>query len=354
MHKIFPRSILLLALLALLGSASAQRTITINLVNGHAPVFLWVQQLEQTFIPTVDAALEGSGYEVKWNTFFGGTLAPVGGELEALEAGLADVGIVPTVFEPTSLPLQNVTYYTPFGATDPFMVAEVMNEMHDTIPQLIQAWDQYDLTYLGSGFSLDNYTLMTTFPVNSLADLKGRRIGAPGAAVNWLEGTGAVGVAGDLATYYNDIQTGVYDGVVTFPSAAAPARLQEVAPYITLMDFGSQYAGTLVANTPWYSIQPVEVQDALRAGALAYGEAYAAALRERIETSLASMEAGGATIVQASPELKAEWAYALPNIPMNWAAQLDAQGLAASTVLDAYLNGIRDRGAVLPRNWDQE
>src|SRR5690606_21526349 len=205
------RTLLALTLLATLGIASAQRTITINLVNGHAPVFLWVQQLEQTFIPTVDAALEGTDYRVEWNTFFGGTLAPVGGELEALEAGLADVGIVPTVFEPTNLPLQNVTYYLPFGTTDPFVVAEVMNGMHDDIPELVEAWEDFDLTYLGSGFSLDNYTLMTTFPVNSLDDLRGRRIGAPGAAVNWLENTGAVGVAGNLATYYNDIQTGVYD-----------------------------------------------------------------------------------------------------------------------------------------------
>lgn len=349
-----PRIILVALLSLVLSAAMAQRNITVNLVNGHAPVFIWVQQLEQTFIPTVDAALEGTDYKIQWNTFFGGTLAPVGGELEALEAGLADVGIVPTVFEPTALPLQNVTYYSPFGSTDPFVVAEVMNEMHDSIPDLIAAWEQYDLTYLGSGFSLDNYTLMTTFPVESLDDLKGRRIGAPGAAVTWLEGTGAVGVAGDLATYYNDIQTGIYEGVITFPSAAAPARLEEVAPYIMLMDFGAQYAGTLVANTPWFSIQPVEVQEALVAGALAYGDAYAAALSERIEASLASMEEGGATITQASPEFRAEWANALPNVPMNWAAQLDAQGHAASSVLDAYLNGIRERGAVLPRDWDQE
>jgi len=348
------RILLALALLATLGIASAQRTITINLVNGHAPVFLWVQQLEQTFIPTVDAALEGTDYRVEWNTFFGGTLAPVGGELEALEAGLADVGIVPTVFEPTNLPLQNVTYYLPFGTTDPFVVAEVMNGMHDDIPELVEAWEDFDLTYLGSGFSLDNYTLMTTFPVNSLDDLRGRRIGAPGAAVNWLENTGAVGVAGNLATYYNDIQTGVYDGVITFPTAAAPARLQEVAPYVTLMDFGAQYAGTLVANAPWFSIQPVEVQDALRAAAVAYGEAYAEALRARLEASLTTLAEGGATITPASDELKASWAAALPNVPMNWAAQLDGQGLAASQVLEAYLSGIRERGAVLPRDWDQE
>lgn len=349
-----PRFALALVLVAFLGLASAQRTITVNLINGHAPVFLWVEQLIETYMPAVDAALVGTDYRINWNTYFGGTLAPVGGELEALEAGLADVGIVPTVFEPTALPLQNVTYYMPFGSTDPFVVAEVMMEMHDNIPELVSAWEQYDLTYLGSGFSLDNYLLMTTFPVDSVDDLRGRRIGAPGAAVNWLEGTGAVGVSGDLATYYNDIQTGVYDGVITFPSAAAPARLQEVAPYLTLMDFGAQYAGALVANTPWFSIQPEEVQNALREGALVYGEAYAAALAERIEASIGAMEAGGATVVQASPELIAEWANALPNVPMNWAADLDSRGMAGSTVLEAYLQGIRERGVELPRDWDQE
>lgn len=354
MHKRVPRFILALALVATLGAVSAQRTITVNLVNGHAPVFIWVDQLMQSYMPAVDEALEGTDYRIEWNTYFGGTLAPVGGELEALEAGLADVGIVPTVFEPTALPLQNVTYYLPFGATDPFVVADVMMDMHDQIPELVEAWEQYDLTYLGSGFSLDNYLLMTTFPVESLADLQGRRIGAPGAAVNWLNGTGAVGVSGDLATYYNDIQTGVYDGVITFPSAAAPARLQEVAPYITLMDFGAQYAGALAANTFWFDSQPQEVQDALRHGALVYGEAYAAALRDRIEASLAAMEEGGAAIVQASPELTAEWANALPNVPMEWAALLDSQGKAGSTVLEAYLEGIRAKGVDLPREWDEE
>jgi TRAP-type C4-dicarboxylate transport system substrate-binding protein len=341
-------------LLGLASLATAQQSVTINLVNGHAPVFLWVQQLQQTFIPAVDAALEGTGYTIEWNEFFGGSLAPVGGELEALEAGLADVGIVPTVFEPTNLPLQNVTYYTPFGATDPFVVADVVNEMHETIPALIEAWERFDLVYLGSGFSLDNYMLMTTFPVNALEDLRGRRIGAPGPAVNWLEGTGAVGVSGNLATYYNDIQTGVYEGVITFPSAAAPARLQEVAPYVTLLDFGSQYAGTLVANAHWFEAQPQEIQDALRAGAQAYGEAYAAALRERLEASIAALDEGGATITEAPPELKAAWANALPNIPVRWAEQLDAQGLPGSQVLQAYLDGIRAHGATLPRDWDLE
>ena len=60
--------------------------------------------------------------------------------------------------------------------------------------------------------------------------------------------TGAVGVSGNLTTYYNEIKTGVYDGVIVFASAALPGKLYEVAPYITKIGFGAQYAGGIAAN----------------------------------------------------------------------------------------------------------
>ena len=334
--------------------AAVGQTITINVVNGHPPVFLWVQQLTETFIPTVDAALEGTGYDVEWSEFYGGSLAPVGGELEALEAGLAEVGVLPTVFEPSNLPLQNVTYVSPFGSPDPSAVASIINNLHETLPEMKASYEQFDLVYLGAGFSLDNYFLMTTFPVESLADLEGRKIAAPGPAVNWLNGTGAVGVSGNLTEYYNNIQTGVYDGTITFATAAAPGKLHEVAPYITLVNFGSQYAGSIVANKSWYDAQPAEVQEALEAGADAYGVAFSEALIANTNAALESMASEGAIISEAPEGLREAWAASLPNVPQEWASDLDAQGLPGSDVLAAYMQGLRDAGADVPRNWDQE
>lgn len=330
------------------------QTITINVVNGHPPVFLWVQQLSETFIPAVDAALEGTSYSIEWNEFYGGSLAPVGGELEALEAGLAEVGVLPTVFEPSNLPLHNVTYVSPFGSPDPSVVADIMADLHETLPEMKAAFERFDLVYLGAGFSLDNYFLMTTFPVDSLADLEGKKIGAPGPAVNWLVGTGAVGVSGNLSTYYNDIQTGVYDGTIVFATSAAPSKLYEVAPYVTLMDFGAQYAGSVVANKSWFDAQRAEVQDALRAGADAYGAAFSEALIANTNAALQAMEEAGATITEAPADLREAWAASLPNVPQRWASELDAQGLPGSEVLAAFMQGLRDAGADVPRHWDQE
>ena len=90
----------------------------VTAVAGHPPVFLWVKTLSESYIPAVNAALEGTDYSIDWTEAYGGTLAKVGGEMEAMEDGLAQVGIVSSLFEPSLLSLQNVTYVTPFGSPD--------------------------------------------------------------------------------------------------------------------------------------------------------------------------------------------------------------------------------------------
>lgn len=331
---------------------AAAQEIRATVVNGHPEIFLWVQHLSNTFIPTVDAALEGTEHSFDWSEAYGGTLADVGGELEALELGLAELGAVPTVFEPNALPLQNVSYFTPFGSPDPQIVMDAVDMLHDEVPGMIETWEGYDLEYLGGGFALDNYVLMTNFPVESIDDLEGRRIAAPGPAVNWLEGTGAVGVSGNLTTYYNDLQTGVFDGVVVFPTAAAPARLHEVAPYITITDFGAQYAGSLVAHKPWFDAQPEAVQNALRAGAEAYTEAYLTEQSARVAAAMDTLTEGDeGGVHQLSAAERTRWAEALPDVAGRWADDADQRGLPGSEVLDAYIAALKAAGVDLGRDW---
>ena len=346
------RPLLALPLLAAgLALPAPARAIDVTVVNGHPPIFLWVQHLTNSFIPAVDAALEGTGHSIDWTEAYGGTIAGVGGELEAVEDGLAEIGAVPTLFMPTQLPLQNVTYNTPFGPNDPELVMATLDMLHNSVPGMIETWHGFDAEYLGGGFALDNYLLMTNFPVRSIDDLEGRRIAAPGPAVNWLQGTGAVGVAGNLTTYYNDLQTGVFDGVIVFATAAAPARLHEVAPYVTVTDFGAQYAGTLVANRTWFQAQPEAVQDALRAGAEIYTAAYIAEQTERVAAAMAVIAPDPERLHVLAPEERARWAAALPDIAGMWAENADGMGLPGTEVLSAYMEAMAEAGADMGRDW---
>ncbi len=333
--------------------AAKAETIDITTVAGHPPVFLWVKLIPEAFIPTVNKALEGSGHSVNWTEAYGGTLAKVGGELEAMEEGLAQIGIVSSLFEASLLPLQNVSYVTPFHSPKTDVVFDAIEQMHEEIPDMRKLWADKDLEYLSGGFGLEDYFLMTKFPVKSIDDLKGKKIGAPGPAVNWLKDTGAVGVSGNLTTYYNDLQTGVIDGVVVFPTAAAPAKLAEQAKYVTKVNFGAQYAGAMVAKKSWFDAQPDAVKAAIRAGVAAYAKAYRAGLDERVAGAYKAIEAAGGEISEMSEAERKRWADTLPNIAMEWAKAQDAAGLAGTAVLKAFMDKQAAAGETLVRDWSK-
>lgn len=337
-------------LLASAGLAEA-KTVKITLVNGHPPVFRWVKHLQESFVPAVDKALAGSGVTIEWKQQYGGSLAKVGEELEAAQEGVADVALVPTVFEPAKLPLQNVTYYTPFVSPDPGIVAQSVEAVQRKVPAMMKAWADNDVVYLGGGFGLDDYLLFTKFPVKSLDDLKGKKIGTPGPSINWMKGTGAVGVAGNLTEYYNALQTGLYDGVVTFATAALPAKIQEVAPHVTRIGYGAQYSGGIAANKAWYDAQPDAVKKALEAGAKAFEQAYLDDLRKATQAALDGLVAKGAIVNADSDALRAGWAKAMEDPTKAWVAELEKQKLPAREVLEAYMAAVKAAGATPTRDW---
>lgn len=350
----FIATLLATAVLSAASVVAKAETVDITMAAGHPPVFRWVKHANQTFIPTVNKALEGSDIEIKWSEQYGGSLAKVGGVLEAVEEGLAEVGLVSSLFEAAKLSPQNVTYYTPFVSSNATAIANLMDKLHKENKELRKSWEDNNLEYLGAAIGIDDYLLMTNFPVKSLEDLKGKKIGAPGPAVNWLKGTGAIGVSGNLTTYYNELKTGVYDGVIVFASAALPGKLYEVAPHITRVGFGAQYAGGIAANKDWFDAQPHKLQDALRRGGEAQREAYLKDLDTAVASALETMQAKGATITVVNPEFRENWAKGMDNVAKQWAAELDGKGQPGSKVLSAYMDAMRKDGAKPVRNWDQE
>lgn len=353
MHRIAAAAGVLACALAAPSAVPAE-SFTATVAAGHPPVFRWVRMIDEVFQPTVQEALEDTGHSITFSNQFGGAIAGVGEELEAIEVGLAEIGTCQALFDPAKLAVQNVTYYTPFVSDDVRQVATLMHQLHQEVPAMTRAYADNGVVYLGAPIGIDDYLLMTTFPVDSLDDLEGRKIAAPGAAINWLSGTGAVGVSGNLTTYYNEIKTGVYDGVIVFASAALPGKLHEVAPHITRFGLGAQFAGALCANEGWYEGLPQEVKDALHDGADAAMAWYHDELEAAVEAAFAAMEEAGATITDASPEMREAWAAGMDNAAKEWAEGLDAQGRPGTEILSAYMEAMREAGAEPLRDWDRE
>ena len=355
--KSLKRCVIVLAVcisLMLPGSALMAKTHKLTVVAGHPPIFLWVTLARDYFIPEVDKRLEAAGGKDKvvWNQAYGGTVAKIGGALEAIEDGIADMGFVGTLFEAPKMPLHNVSYMTPFGSGDIFKVVATVSELQEKIPAFKEEWERHNQIYLG-GAGLDTYGILTNFPAKTVDDIDGHKIAAPGPSANWLKGTGGVPVAGNLNTYYNSIKTGVYDGTLTFMTAAAALKLHEVAPHILLVDFGAQFAGGISINKDRFESFSPEMQQIFLDVGKEYEKRLAAAQTERLNNSLEKMKAGGANITRLSLEERKRWANMLPNVPMEWAESMEEKGLPGKETVREFLNGLRKRGTVLPRAWDK-
>jgi TRAP-type C4-dicarboxylate transport system substrate-binding protein len=339
--------------LATLANAGAEE-FDITIVAGHPPIFIWVKNLSETFIPTVNKELEGSGHTINWNEAYGGSLAKVGGESDAVASGLAQLAYNPTLFNPALFPLQNIAYVAPFNSNDPRLTTRIVEALQEKFPAMKAAWQDNGQVYLGGGFAIDSYQIFTTFALEKVADLEGRKICAPGPAVNWVKGTGAVPVSSSLTEYYNSIQTGICEGAINFATAAAPGGLAEVAPHMTIVDFGAPYAAALSANVDFYESLPDVVKSALHTGAEAYSNAVFADQDESIEKAYDKIRADGGIVSKLDEVERAKWVNALPNVPLEWASQQNAAGLPGTEVLAAFMNALREAGQNPPRAWEKE
>lgn len=329
---------------------AAQTQINITIAASHPTTIAWIWAMQQALMPAVNQALESTRFRIRWREAFGGTLYRFTETRNAVKDGITDIGFVGTLWEGSAMPLQNVTYFTPFATDNLRLQVDVMEKMHAEMPEMQKAWTDNDMVYLGT-CGTETYDLWTTFPVRTVEDLRNRKISAPGVSATWLGGTGAVPVNGALTTYYTDIQTGVSEGTMSFPSGIFPVRVHEVAKYITKVNIGCMYVGGIGMNRQTFRRSDPVVQAAFRAG----GKAYTAALTNRVlessEANMRQMVAQGAELSTLPAAERQRWVDGLPDIAGDWARTNEGRGQPAKKILAAYMDGLRAGGATPGRAW---
>ena len=253
------------AALAAGNAAFAAEDIRLTMASSHPATLPWVASLQNLVVPESNARLAAAGSDsrIVWTESYGGSLYKFDKGLEAVGDGITDLGWVGTLWEESKMPLQNISFYTPFLTDDLPTMLGLVNSLHTEIPALRDAWGDQGSVFLGAS-GIETYHLLTKDPLNGFADLDGRKIIAAGTVGNWLQGTGAVPVNAGLPNFYNMLKTGVTDGVLISFSGAFPYKLFEVAPHITKVGIGAQMTGGLAANKRVWSRLPADIQSVLR------------------------------------------------------------------------------------------
>jgi TRAP-type C4-dicarboxylate transport system substrate-binding protein len=332
------------------GSAEKQR-ITLRIGSGHAISNPWVAVLENFFVPEVSKRVaERTNYEIEWIKAYGASVIKLNDELEGIEAGLVDIGTTIIVFEPVKLMLHSMVYRMPFSCADPLVVLKVMKQLYQEYPEHVAEFENYNQKLLGMGVS-DPYSLYTNKEVRGLDDLRGMKIGAAGANLNWINGSGAVPVNTSLNEVYQSLQTNVIQGTIQPTDSCYNLKVPEVAPYLLEANFNVLPFNSITINLDKWNTLPKEVQDILAEVGKEYEDAEARYIVEVYARDVEKMKSEGVKVYTLPREEQVKWAASLPDIVNTLVTELNERGYKGTEIVSRYYELLEQNGWPRVRDW---
>jgi TRAP-type C4-dicarboxylate transport system substrate-binding protein len=330
-------------------------TVKLTIVGAAPPQVTYVKVTKEKFVPEINKRLAASGkdFKVEWTEAYAQSLAGFNEVFEAVEDGIAHVGLVLKNFEESKLPLEQYMYMVPFMRQTARQMTKIDASLHAKIPEMKAQYEKHNQVLIVSGGNLSNQ-MFTTFPMKSVDDLKGRKIGASGATGHTLRGTGAVIVTANMAQSYTDIKNGVYDGYPISPTLSYAYKTYEAASYYTRVDFGAAAASAITVHKPTWAKLPQHVKDIFIEVAAMWPEWQ---LEIDDANELAQREPmlkKGVKITELSPAERRRWAMQMPNVAREWAEGLEKDGHPGRKVLQTYMDEVRALNIEVARHWDRE
>jgi TRAP-type C4-dicarboxylate transport system substrate-binding protein len=344
-------AILLVTIAADNNVAAKSKVIKLRCAAGHPyAAAVWVQTLQDFFGPEVEKRVaERTNHKVVIQHLYGGSLAKLGEVLEAVESGVADMGLPCTVFEVSKMYLHNYTWWAPFTTTDIHLMLRAHRKVAVQYPVLDEIMKGYNQKIIG-WMPLGSVQLVTQFSVRTLDDLKGKKIANGGPLIPWLEALGCVGVQSRLNEGYTSLQTGVYQGWATPISPIVGFKLYEPAPHLTVVNFGAIMAGAITVNRDVWSKLPEEIREIIQEVGREYEVKLADNSKAQLLKNMDKLRKAGVEIYELPLQEKSHWGKALDNagVAIKSAQKADVKGWPGTDLLSDYIQSLEKEGYRFP------
>jgi len=334
------------------GTPEAKRkVIKLRVVAGHPPSAQWIEKINTFFVPELKKRVlaQTKNYQVECEELYGGSVAKLGEELESVESGVGDLGNVCVVFEMSKMHLHNFPWWFPFSSSDMHQVIRMTLLTYDNFPALDQILTRYNQKRLALG-GLGSYHFVTRFPINTLEDMKGKKMAHGGPMVPWLTALGSVGVQSRLNEAYTCLQTGVYDGWAMEPNATVSFKMYEVAPHYTLVGLGAGIPMIVTINLRTWNKLPKEVQDILVKVGKDYEKVNADATSNDHQAKIDFMVKQGVKVTKLPESEKFRFAKAMDDarVADAMAKESDKMGNPGSQLARFYIQALTKDGYKWP------
>ena len=351
MTKLFKR---LAAATAISASATAAMAddITLRIGSGHPPGVVYAGLMIDYFQAELKKRVEErTDHTINFVEGYSGSIVKVTEVLEGVQDGILDIGGFCFCFEPSNLPLHAFQVMLPFGSMDPEVSLASAQEVYKAVPYLTDVFEDKFNQKLLSRIADGGYNLGTSLEWDDLADLQGQKIAGAGLNLNWLDYAGVSPVQSSLATAYTEMKTNVYEGWIMFPSAWVNLKLYEPGPFYTLIGFGSMTWHGMTMNLDTFNELPEDVKPILLEVAADFEQQTGSVNASEYDRLVEELR-NTITVNEIDPAVRKAWAESLAEWPQKVAAELDAQDLPATEVLNLALERAEANGYEWPVRYE--
>jgi TRAP-type C4-dicarboxylate transport system substrate-binding protein len=322
-------------------------------VNALAKQKSWTLQFSTGYSPSSHFALEARWYfdnvakhsdgRIKVIYHYGGALAKLGQELNAMRARTIDCAMATPGYFAAQVPLNdalNMTYVT--TAVDAAMKAG--QEVYENYAPLHKEWDQNNTIVLWMPPVTDN-TLWSTFPVPDIASMKDKKVRALGRTGECISAFGGAPVGILWGDIYLSAQRGIISAAYGTPfSLGWNSKFYEVMPYVTQTWCGVFGSMVTIIRKDLFEQFPPDLQKVFHVWARKAEKKSLQIVMEENRKAVDDMVKRGIKLTIWSPKER-EKATALmePRQFDNWVKQMGARGLGtqAQQLKDMYLKAIK-------------
>lgn len=195
------------------------------------------------YITWADYLKDISNGELKPKVYTGTVLLAANASMKGLRDNVVQVAHHPAIYTPSELPVANAVQELGFNFDNQMAVIAAVSEFSMNNPVQLEEWDKSGMIYLGA-YATSPYVLFCRQPIESLADLKGKRIRTAGSTVSeWVKQVNGIAVNVSSGEMYSGLDRGSLDCASNSPLDLQARSLWEVAPYTVMVPTGVYWSG---------------------------------------------------------------------------------------------------------------
>ncbi|NLO80557.1 MAG: TRAP transporter substrate-binding protein DctP [Xanthomonadaceae bacterium] len=245
-------------------------------------------QLDNWFLDEVVKRSEG---RIQIRKYWAQSLNKVGEHLTAVRDGRSEISLISPGYYQANLPVtRGLEWYYRMERAD--ALQKVCRDVYNQFQPLRDEWEK---RYNAKVLYWTNWyyaPLVTREPVNSIEDLKGKRIRGYGVATDVIQRLGGTALPMAAPEVYTALERGVLDGVYGFDFVTAIGyKLHEIAPYITDIGDGPHAPATTIMHMGTWNALPDDLKEVInevveKIYAGRYAEIFEAAARKSVEQAM--------------------------------------------------------------------